>query len=151
MSVFEYAYRSRDIATAIGVEFDKNGFLVPNDMTPERIAAKLTPSQLKALEYLISRFRAADGLNTRSPEFKKDTDEHRSLVKCLNNASDPTSEPHIHSVPNISAPLNEKESSGSTNDASDDEQRSKPERAPENETKRAPTIQIQKIRWISRV
>jgi hypothetical protein len=83
MSAFEYAYRSKEIATAIGVEFDKDGMLLPQAATPEKIATKLTKKKLNALEYLVSEFRAGH-LNTRSPEFKKSNQEYKSLVDRLN-------------------------------------------------------------------
>ena len=86
MSAFEYAYRSKEIASAIGVEFDKDGMLLPRASTPEKIAVKLTKKKLNALEYLVSEFRAGR-LNTRSPEFKKRNQEYQSLVDRLNGVS----------------------------------------------------------------
>ncbi len=88
MSAFEYAYRSKEIASAIGVEFDKDGMLLPRVSTPEKIAAKLTKEKLSALEYLVSEFRAGH-LNTRSPDFKKSKQEYQSLVNRLNGVSLP--------------------------------------------------------------
>lgn len=88
MSAFEYAYRSKEIASAIGVEFDKDGMLLPRASTPEKIATKLTKKKLNALEYLVSEFRAGH-LNTRSPEFKKRNQEYQSLVTRLNGVSTP--------------------------------------------------------------
>lgn len=88
MSAFEYAYRSKDIVSAIGVEFDKDGLLLPRTSTPEKIAAKLTKKKLSALEYLVSEFRAGR-LNTRSPEFKKRSPDYQSLVERLNGVSTP--------------------------------------------------------------
>ena len=70
MSSFEYAYRKKDIATAVGLEFDGDGLLLPRGSAPEEIAAQLPPQKLKALEYLVSEFRA-NRLNTRSDAFKK--------------------------------------------------------------------------------
>lgn len=90
MSAFEYAYRSKEIASAIGVAFDKDGMLLPRASTPEKIAAKLTKKKLNALEYLVSEFRAGQ-LNTRSPEFKKRNPEYQSLVDRLNGV--PTAAP----------------------------------------------------------
>ena len=86
MSAFEYAYRNKDIAVAIGVEFDKEGMLLPRTSTPEKIAAKLPKRKLGALEYLVGEFRAGR-LNTRSPEFKKRSDDHEPFVNRLNGAS----------------------------------------------------------------
>lgn len=87
MSAFEYAYRRKEIASAIGVEFDKDGMLLPRALRPEKIAAKLPKNKLNALEYLVSEFRQGH-LNTRSPEFKKSNDEqYRSLVDRLNGVS----------------------------------------------------------------
>ncbi|GAA2012866.1 hypothetical protein [Microbacterium ulmi] len=83
MSVFEYAYRNKDIALAIGAEFDKEGYLVPRSSSPEQIAATLPRGRLDALEYLVNEFRA-DRLNTRSPEFKKASTPHQTLVARLN-------------------------------------------------------------------
>lgn len=70
MSVFEYAYRNKDVAAAIGAEFDKDGQLLPRSSTPEKIAAKFPKAELSALEYLVNEFRA-DRLNTRSPELRR--------------------------------------------------------------------------------
>lgn len=83
MSAFEYAYQSKEIASAIGVEFDKDGMLLPRASTPEKIASKLTKKNLGALEYLVSEFRAGR-LNTRSSEFKKRSQDYQSLVGRLN-------------------------------------------------------------------
>lgn len=82
MSAFEYAYRHKDIAAAIGVEFDREGHLIPRTSTPEQIASALPPHQLAAVEYLLNEFRA-DRLNTRSQEFRKGTEQHETLVKAL--------------------------------------------------------------------
>ena len=38
MSAFEYAYRRRDLAEAIGVIFYQDGHLMPRKSTPERSA-----------------------------------------------------------------------------------------------------------------
>lgn len=89
MSAFEYAYRNKDIAAAIGAEFDKDGLLVPRSLTPEAIAANLPKNKLDALEHLVSEFRA-ERLNTRSPEFKKSSDLHQSFVDNLKSISSPT-------------------------------------------------------------
>ncbi len=91
MSVFEYAYRNKDIAAAIGAEFDRDGQLLPRSSTPEKIAAKLSKTKLDALEYLVNEFRA-DRLNTRSPEFKKTSDMHKPFVDRLNGV--PVAPPH---------------------------------------------------------
>lgn len=90
MSAFEYAYRNKDIASAIGVEFDKEGRLLPRASTPEKIATKLPKKQLEALEYLVGEFRAGR-LNTRSPEFKKRSADHESFVNRLDGVSTPIS------------------------------------------------------------
>lgn len=83
MSVFEYAYRNKSIAAAIGAEFDKDGRLLPTSSTPERIATKLPDTKLNALEYLLNQFRA-ERLNTRSEEFKKSSFRHQEFVERLN-------------------------------------------------------------------
>lgn len=88
MSSFEYAYRNKDIAEAIGVSFDRDGFLLPRAKTAEQIGAALDGQTLEALEYLLGRFRAEE-LNTRSPEFRKDTPEHADLVSRLLGVVDP--------------------------------------------------------------
>lgn len=88
MSAFEYAYRNKDIASAIGVEFDKDGMLLPRTSTPEKIAAKLPKKKLGALEFLVGEFRAGR-LNTRSSEFKKRSDDHQPFVDRLNGVSTP--------------------------------------------------------------
>lgn len=84
MSAFEYAYRSKEIAAAIGVEFDKDGMLLPRSSTPEQIASRLQKRKLSILEYLVGEFRA-DRLNTRSPELKKRDKAHEKFVNSLNN------------------------------------------------------------------
>lgn len=86
MSVFEYAYRNKAIAAAIGAEFDSDGQLLPKSSTPERIASRLRSAQLDAVEYLVGEFRA-DRLNTRSPEFKKTSDQHKPFVDRLSGSS----------------------------------------------------------------
>ncbi len=83
MSVFEYAYRNKEIAFAIGAEFHKDGQLLPRSSTPEKIAAQLPKIKLETLEYLVNEFRA-DRLNTRSLEFKKTSAEHKPFVDRLN-------------------------------------------------------------------
>ena len=82
MSSFEYAYRPKDLALAIGVAFDKDGYLQPRPDAPEKIAGSLAKLELAAIEYLMTEFRAGR-LNTRSPEFKKDTPEHAKLLARL--------------------------------------------------------------------
>lgn len=79
MSAFEYAYRNKDIAEAISVEFDRGGHLRPLNSTPDQIAA---------IEYLLNEFRASR-LNTRSPEFKKNDPAHADLMAHLRNAGQP--------------------------------------------------------------
>jgi uncharacterized membrane protein YgcG len=88
MSAFEYAYKVKDIAAAIGVSFDGDGMLEPRSKTPERIGKALSGEQLTALEYLVSEFRA-DRLNTRSPEFKRNTPEQAALIARLEGRTDP--------------------------------------------------------------
>lgn len=83
MSAFEYAYRNKHIAAAIGAAFDNDGQLLPRDSTPEKTAASLPPTKLNALEFLIGEFRA-NRLNTRSKEFGKDTKERDLLLARLN-------------------------------------------------------------------
>lgn len=100
MSAFEYAYRSKDIATAIGAEFDKDGLLLPRSSTPERIVAKLPRKKLNTLEYLVNEFRASR-LNTRSSEFKKTSDVHRSFVGRLSGDSVTSQEPRPSKPPSL--------------------------------------------------
>jgi hypothetical protein len=82
MSAFEYAYKVREIATAIALSFDKEGLPEPREQTPERIGKALRGDHLVALEYLVSEFREGS-LNTRSPEFKSRTKEQTSLIARL--------------------------------------------------------------------
>lgn len=82
MSAFEYAYRNKDVAGAIGIQFDRDGFLLPSSKTAEQIGASLAGQPLEALEYLLGKFRS-EALNTRSPAFKKATPEHADLVSRL--------------------------------------------------------------------
>ena len=98
MSAFEYAYRDKGIASAIGVEFDKDGLLLPRTMTPEKIASKLASKTLSTLEYLVAEFRAGR-LNTRSPEFRKGSPQHTSFVNRLNGVS---SSPPANTSPHAS-------------------------------------------------
>lgn len=86
MSSFEYAYRNKRIAAAVGVEFDKDGLLLPRTSTPEKLAAKLSKKQLSALELLVGEFRAGR-LNTRSPEFRKNSAESEHLLNRLTGIS----------------------------------------------------------------
>lgn len=88
MSAFEYAYRNKDIAIAIGAEFGGDGLLLPRHSTPEKIASVLPKKKLRALEYLVGEFRAGR-LNTRSPEFKRRLPEYQSLVNRLTGTSAP--------------------------------------------------------------
>lgn len=60
MTSFEYAYRSPDVLTALGLAFTADGLLVDSTLTDE---------QSDALQYLLARFKD-DRLNTRSLEFK---------------------------------------------------------------------------------
>lgn len=90
MSAFEYAYRNREIAAAIGVQFDKDGMLLPRASSPEKLALKLPKENLNALEFLVGEFRA-QRLNTRSPEFKKRSDDHQPFVNRLNGLAAPAS------------------------------------------------------------
>lgn len=101
MSALEYAYRNKDIAAAIGAEFDRDGHLLPRESSPERIAAKLPEAKRRALEYLLSEFRAGR-LSTRSIEFKKNNAAHQRFIDFLNDPSDPavgTDSPHTSPSP----------------------------------------------------
>ncbi|WGT48417.1 hypothetical protein [Tessaracoccus lacteus] len=60
MTSFEYAYRSPDVLSALGLAFTTDGLLV--DST-------LTEGQSDAIQYLLARFKDKT-LNTRSLEFK---------------------------------------------------------------------------------
>ena len=82
MSVFEYAYRNKEIAATIGAEFGKDGQLMPATSTPEKIATNLPTLTLAVLEYLLNEFRA-DRLNTRSPELRKASEAHKPFVELL--------------------------------------------------------------------
>lgn len=82
MSVFEYAYKKASIAAAIGVSFSRDGLLLPLGKSPERIGADLHGQELRAVEHLMAEFRAGR-LNTRSPEFGKDTPELARLLAVL--------------------------------------------------------------------
>lgn len=82
MSAFEYAYKVKEIAAAIGLSFDRDGLLEPRAKTPERIGKALGGDQLVALEYLVGEFRA-ERLNTRSAEFKRGTPEQAALIARL--------------------------------------------------------------------
>lgn len=98
MSALEYAYRNKDIASAIGAEFDKDGLLLPRSSTPEKIASKLPKKKLGALEYLVGEFRAGH-LNTRSSEFKKRTTDHQPFVDRLNGVSPASPLPPTSALP----------------------------------------------------
>lgn len=79
MSAFEYAYRIADVAEAIGIQFGRDGRLIPGDETPEKFGKGYHGADLRALEYLVSEFRA-ERLNTRANEFKKKHEAHRRLL-----------------------------------------------------------------------
>ncbi len=81
MSAFEYAYRPPDIAQTMGIEFE--GYQIkPHRKSAAAIGAGLTVSQRGAVEILMQGFRAKV-FNTRSPEFKKDTQEREDLLEAL--------------------------------------------------------------------
>jgi hypothetical protein len=82
VSAFEYAYRNATIAASIGVDFDAGGQLLPRKMGPTKIGAALSAPQRDAVEYLVNEFRAGR-LNTRSPQFKKASPEHKALLAQL--------------------------------------------------------------------
>lgn len=86
MSAFEYAYKVKEIAAAIGLSFDRDGLLDPRTKTPERIGKAIGGDQLAALEYLVSEFRA-ERLNTRSLELKRGTPEQAALIARLEGRS----------------------------------------------------------------
>lgn len=79
MSAFEYAYRNKELAAALGVEFDDDGLIMPASERPEKIGARLAPNFRSALEYLLAKFRS-EGLNTRSPHFREGEDEQEDLL-----------------------------------------------------------------------
>ncbi|WP_461164464.1 hypothetical protein [Arthrobacter sp. R4-81] len=85
MSAFEYAYRNKDIASSIGVAFNKDGSLVPASLPAEKVAATLMTRNLGALEFLLSEFRAGR-LNTRSLEFKKASEEHEKFLARISDS-----------------------------------------------------------------
>jgi hypothetical protein len=101
MSAFEYAYRHKNIAAAIGIEFDREGHLLPRDQTPEQIAHALPASKRAALEHLLTEFRA-NRLNTRSPALRKDTKEYEELLAKLYSFAPPVASPP---APGVAAPL----------------------------------------------
>ena len=103
MSAFEYAYRNKDIAAEIGVEFDSDGLLLPRTSTPEKIALQLPTKQLGALEYWVGEFRAGR-LNTRSPEFKKRSPDHQPFMDHLNGVSTPAPQQPTPTSPPPSSP-----------------------------------------------
>lgn len=82
MSVFEYAYRDKDIAGMIGVHFNSDGFLLPDARNPELIGSQRSGPDLRALEYLTNEFRASR-LNTRSDAFKKAHPARAELLRRL--------------------------------------------------------------------
>jgi hypothetical protein len=82
MSAFEYAYRRPELATAMGIEFDENGFVKPGDRSAKDIGAALPEAQRRATEYVVAGF-AAGRFNTRSPEFKENSEALRRLVDSL--------------------------------------------------------------------
>lgn len=88
MSAFEYAYRPKEIAAAIGVAFSKDGFLEPTTKTIDKVAGGLTKDQRAAVEYLMNEFRAGR-LNTRSPALNKQSPEFQVLVDRLTTGKAP--------------------------------------------------------------
>lgn len=91
MSAFEYAYKVKEIAAAIGLSFDRDGLLEPRAKTPEGIGKALGGDQLAALEYLVSEFRS-EHLNSRSAGLKRGTPEQAALIARLEGRS-PASDP----------------------------------------------------------
>ncbi len=86
MSAFEYAYKLRPLADAVGVAFTPEGLLEPASKTPNSIGRALTGSHLAALERLVSEFRSGR-LNTRSLALKRGTPEFDDLLVELNGGS----------------------------------------------------------------
>lgn len=84
MSSFEYAYRSKDIADAVGISFNDDGLIEPS---PEREGAELDGQKLGALELLLTKFRSNE-LNTRSAALKKGTPEYVELIRELEGKSE---------------------------------------------------------------
>lgn len=82
MSSFEYAYRTKEIAELIGVEFNKDGFISANPTSPESAGKHLPSARMASLEFLLEEFRAGN-LNTRSPQFKKNSDSLEGLLDTL--------------------------------------------------------------------
>jgi len=82
MSIIERAFQQRDIAEAIGVAFDEDGFLLPKESTPEEIASQLPAARFRALELLVKEIRDRK-LNTRSPEFRASGPAHDEFVARL--------------------------------------------------------------------
>jgi hypothetical protein len=96
MTAFEYAYRRPEIAAVIGLNFVDGGVLEPIGKTAEAIGAALNIGQRKALVYLLEGFRGRSGqarLNTRSPQFKRDTPELCELVDFLTSLAGGTTPP----------------------------------------------------------
>lgn len=85
MSAFEYAYRRKPIAAAIGLAFGSDGQLQPLGTAPEKAGSALQGQERDALEYLMVEFRAGR-LTTRPPQFKDGSDEYRRLLARLTGA-----------------------------------------------------------------
>lgn len=120
MSAFEYAYRSKEIASRIGVKFSADGLLEPTTLTPDKVGAGLSAEHRAALEYLMNRFRA-EGLNTRSPHWKKGTAEYEDLLSGLDGGIGTVASVSSQTndeLPDQANALEEEESSSDTGETS---------------------------------
>lgn len=82
MTVLERAYMRPEIAASLGLSFTKDGLLEPTTKKPESIGQELPGQHRRAVEYLISEFRAKR-LTTRSDAFKVASPELANLVAHL--------------------------------------------------------------------
>lgn len=87
MSAFEYAYRRPELASAMGIEFDDDGFVKPADRSAQEIGAELPEPQRRAVEYMVQGF-ARKQFDTRSPEFKVDSEALEGLARTLRGLSE---------------------------------------------------------------
>jgi hypothetical protein len=86
MTAFEYAYRRSGIAAAVGINFTDGGVLLPTTKPPQKIGETISTGQRKALVCLLEGFRGHAGqprYSSRSPEFKKSSQELQDLVAIL--------------------------------------------------------------------
>lgn len=105
MSVFEYAYRSREIQPLMGFSFDQDGNVTSR---PE------SPGQIAVLERVLRGFQSGE-LSTRRVLDNKKGDAYKELVEELKAILDPPTQSEVStSTPSSSTPVDDTPSGANT-------------------------------------